>query len=367
MHTVAYFAESSAFGGAEQALLTLMAGLDRNRWRIVLFHHDEPSIETLLQGAQALDVQLIEVPRLDRRQKLAASRRFLRALRRLRPDIFHAHLTWPLSCSEALVLAAVARVPARIATMHLFVELPRNTLLAIKRRIVTSTVTRYIAVSRDTAQHIEQLGVPSHKIAVIHNSVPCLQPSRQGQSSHVLFKNNGRPVVLTPARLTEQKGHQYLLQAALNVPDALFVLAGDGPERCSLEKQAVSLGLSDRIVFLGHRKDVQELLAQCDLFVLPSLFEGLPLSVLEAMAAGKPVIASNIGGTNEAVVNGETGLLVPPGDPDALADAIRTLLSDPSLARRMAAAAKERVSSEFSVEQMVARTTAIYDALLPVA
>jgi glycosyltransferase involved in cell wall biosynthesis len=122
--------------------------------------------------------------------------------------------------------------------------------------------------------------------------------------------------------------------------------------------------VSDRVVFLGYRQDIPDLLASCDLFVLPSLFEGLPLSILEAMAAGKPVIASAIGGTDEAVLHGETGLLVPPADPTALAAAIHTVLSNPLLARRLAAAGKARVYRTFSAEAMVQRVTQTYEEIL---
>src|SRR5262249_44896941 len=146
-----------------------------------------------------------------------------------------------------------------------------------------------------------------------------------------LMGSTDRPIVLTAARLAEQKGLCYLLKAAALLPQAMFVLAGEGPERAVLEAQAAELGLNKRVLFLGHRHDVPDLLACCDLFVLPSLFEGLPLSILEAMAAKKPVIASAVGGNNEVIVHGETGLLVRPADPAALASAIQAILSDPDL------------------------------------
>ncbi|HKQ33642.1 MAG TPA: glycosyltransferase, partial [Thermodesulfobacteriota bacterium] len=137
-----------------------------------------------------------------------------------------------------------------------------------------------------------------------------------------------------------------------------------GPERTGLEKEAEELRLSNRVIFLGQRNDVRELLLGCDLFVLPSLFEGLPLSVMEAMAAGKPVIASDIGGVNELIRDGETGYLVPPGDTHALARSINTLISDPALARRMALAGKTLVEKEFSADSMVAGVTDIYKRYL---
>jgi glycosyltransferase involved in cell wall biosynthesis len=170
--------------------------------------------------------------------------------------------------------------------------------------------------------------------------------------------------VLTAARLDSQKGHEYLLRAAAGVPEATFILAGDGPLRPRLEELARSLGLAERVLFLGHRDDVPALLASCDLFVLPSLYEGLPLSLLEAMASGRPAIATDVPGSNEVVHHAESGLLVPRADPLALADAIRRLLADPAAAERLARAGRARVDRDFSVERMVRGVEAVYDQLL---
>jgi glycosyltransferase involved in cell wall biosynthesis len=174
----------------------------------------------------------------------------------------------------------------------------------------------------------------------------------------------GRPIVLTVARLDQQKGHTVLFEAIRELPDVLFVLAGDGPERAVLEAKARELGIDDRVVLLGHRSDIRDLLAACDLFVLPSNYEALGLAVLEAMAAGRAVVATAVGGIPEAVLNGVTGVLVRPRDPSALASAIRTLLADPVLAHSMGAAGMSRVQQEFSSATMVQRVTRIYEEAL---
>jgi glycosyltransferase involved in cell wall biosynthesis len=208
--------------------------------------------------------------------------------------------------------------------------------------------------------------VPEANVSVVHNGIR-LQPFEQPANASLrgmLTGGTERPIVFTPARLHPQKGHVFLLEAAVHVSDALFVLAGDGPDRGALEAQAKKLGIEDRVCFLGQRQDIPQLLAACDLFVLPSLFEGLPLSVLEAMAAGKPVIATDIGGTNEAVVHRETGLLVPPGNPVELAAAIRDLLTNRSLAACLAEAGRRRVQQKFSSEAMVQGVTRVYDELV---
>jgi len=257
-------------------------------------------------------------------------------------------------------------VPVIIATEHLFMNTPWFRKIFLKE-LVSIRVDRYIAVSHEVSRQLRRsIPILKHKVQVVQNGIP-LEPFNRPVNSTLRTTLAGarkRPVVLTTARLHKQKGCRYLLEAATQVPEAMFVIAGDGPQRTKLEVLTRELGLIDRVVFLGHRDDIPDLLASCDVFVLPSLFEGLPISVLEAMAAGKPVIATAIGGTDEAVVHGETGLLVPPADADALAAAIRTVLSDPVLAQRLAAAGKARVYEKFSAETMMQGLMEIYDDLL---
>jgi len=366
--TIVYFTDSPGFGGAEQALLHLLAGLDRRRWRPALWHHDEPGLAPLLEGARDLDVEAHAVPRMPLGRRGAVRMpQFVRALHAAQPAVFHAHLTWPLACKYGLVGAVLARVPAVVATAQLFIDLPYTRATRIQQRLLAAGVHRYIAVSHEVARRLRQtFGIPERKIEVIYNAVA---PDRFAASDGsacggAIIGRAGQSVILTLARLNPQKGLCYLLEAAVQVPEALFVLAGDGSERSALEARANALGIADRVVFLGHRRDVPELLAGCDLLVLPSLYEGLPLSVLEAMAAGRPVVATAIGGTDEAVVHGKTGLLVPPADPDALAGAIRTILRDPQLAQRLAEAGQARARQRFSVAAMVGCVAELYDRLL---
>jgi glycosyltransferase involved in cell wall biosynthesis len=231
----------------------------------------------------------------------------------------------------------------------------------VQQRLIIAGVGRYVAVSHEVARRlIRKLRWPARKIQVIHNCVSVTTEC----APHRPIERSGRPIVLTVARLDEQKGHSYLLEAAAQVPEAQFVLAGDGPLRASLEAQARALGVEERVKFLGYRSDIANLLADCDVFVLPSLYEGLPLSILEAMSAGKPVIATHIGGTDEVVIAGETGLLVPPADSVALATAIRAVLTDRPLAQRLASAGRARVEQEFSAAKMVQQVIAVYEELL---
>jgi len=365
-HTVLHFTDSDQFGGTERALLHVLTGLDRSRWRPVLLHRPEPGLAPLLEEASQLGVELRTVPELRGAQGWARLPALVRAIRGERAAVFHAHLTWPLACRLGLLGAALAGVPAVVATAQLFVDLPPSLWTTTQHRMVSAGVDRYLAVSRQVAAQLrERFGVRPGKITLVPNAVALDRfPDAATARSARPASATGRPTVLTVARLDPQKGLQHLVSAAALLPQVRFMIVGDGPERSALEARITQLGLEDQVHLLGFRRDIPELLAECDLFVLPSLFEGFPLSVLEAMAAGKAVVTSDIGGTDEAVVHRETGLLVPPGDATALAAAIRTLLGDPGLAKRFGEAGQAKALREFSAGRVVRRVSEIYEELL---
>ena len=365
--TVVHYTDSNAFGGAERVMLQLLGGLDRERWRPVLLHHGKPALARLVASAGELGVELREVRRVSRPSELRNLPAFITALRAVDPAVFHAHLPAPLNGRYALLAAAMSRVPAVVATAHLVSDVAPPFRGGISQRLVAACIDRYIAVSDGVARRLRSgLGAPGGKIRVVHNGIDVDRlPVHDDPGLRALLAGrSNRPLVLTVARLDAQKGHGHLLAAAATVPDAVFVLVGEGREEATLKRQAHALGIAERVCFLGHRNDVPDLLAVCDVFVLPSLYEGLPLSVLEAMAAAKPVVATAIDGTTEAVVPGVTGLLVPPADPARLAGAIRALLKDGALARRMGEEGRARVCREFSLRRMIDGVTGVYDELL---
>ena len=365
--TVVQYVDSDVFGGSEQVLLHLLAGLDRAKWRPVLLHHPEPGLARLVKEARASGVPTRAVARVTDANLLLRLPGLVRAIAAERPAVFHAHLNWPLACKVGLVAAAFRRVPAVVATVHLVVEGLMNRNVRLQVRAVGTAVDRYLAVSQHVRDRLAAgVRLPERKLRVVPNGIDpapfagAADPALRAR----LTGSPDRPLVFTAARLSPHKGLDVLVSAAALVPEALFVVAGEGPERAALEARAQALGVAQRVRLLGARDDVPELLAVCDLFVLPSLVEGLPLSVLEAMAAAKPVVATRIGGTTEAVVDGETGFLVPPGDAGALATAIRTLLADPLRARRTGEAARDRLRARFTARAMVDGVSAAYEEIL---
>jgi glycosyltransferase involved in cell wall biosynthesis len=361
---VLLFTDSAGFGGAERALLTLLDGL-RSPWRATLAHHPKPGVDPLVAGARELGVDTWSVPPMPHGLRgMLGIPWFARALRHRRPDVFHAHLTWPLGGKNALLAALAARVPAVLVTVQLYMDVPVTRPMLLQQRLIAAGVDRILPVSQHNARSLEGLlRWPRRKMDVVHNAI---DPGPFGARPDPDLRRelaDDRPLVLTVARLDPQKGHRHLLVAATEVPDAMFVLAGDGPERQALEELAERLDVADRVRFLGERSDVADLLAACDVFVLPSLYEGLPISLLEAMAAERPTIATAIGGVDEVVRDGESGLLVPPAQPGAMASALRRLLADAELRARLAAAGHSLVTTQFSAPAMVQRVTELYELL----
>jgi glycosyltransferase involved in cell wall biosynthesis len=367
--TVLHYSDSSVLGGTERALLQLLEGLDRSRWRPVLLHHPSPGIEPMLAEARALGVETISVPRGTGAWTPGAWRAIARAIRDVAPEVVHAHQSWPLSCEHGIVAAGLARIPAVLATLQLFVDLPQRPGIAIRFRTLRSVVDRFICVSQHVANSLRQrFGVGPAKIAIVRNAIALDPPGLERDARRATLRRQldvgDAPLVLSVARLESEKGLSTLLDAAVAVPSAIFLVAGEGSEREVLERRARQLELGNRFRLLGYRDDVRDLLVAADLFVLASSNEGFPLSVLEAMATRTPVIATAIGGTDEVVRDGQTGLLVPPGDPEALASAIGRLVADRSLAGRLRDTARRHIEAEHTLAAMIAGVQDEYEAVL---
>jgi glycosyltransferase involved in cell wall biosynthesis len=246
-------------------------------------------------------------------------------------------------------------------------------------RMLTPITDAFIAVAESHARFlIEHERFPAHKVAVIPNGVETdrfIPLANMTDIRRELWMGGSDPpwsrlseardrvseklgyVVGIVAALRPEKNHVLFLEMAHRVvrqlPETRFLIIGDGPCRASLEQAARELGLASRVLFLGSRDDVPRLLAAMDVFVLTSHIEANPVSILEAMSVGRPVVATNVGSIHEAVVNGETGFLVPPGDAEQLAECVTRLLLNPSLSRCMGSAARKAVVERWSLDAMV--------------
>lgn len=292
--------------------------------------------------------------------------RLVSLLRRERVDLVHTHL--PL----AGVLARLARrrggVRWLVYTEH---NLPSRYRL-LTRQLNAATYAAndaVIAVSQEVAGRVARYGRRGRpRLVTIPNAIDADELAAQAATRETVCREFGFPpdarVVVHVANLVPKKGHRYLLAAARRVldrePRARFLLVGLGPLARRLTAESRRLGLNGQVVFAGFRPDAVALMGGADLVVLPSVHEGLPLTLLEAMALGRPVVASRVGGVPEVVTSGETGVLVEPMDVDALAAQILALLGDPALRERLGEGARRQVRRRYGMAQMVAAVEDVY-------
>jgi glycosyltransferase involved in cell wall biosynthesis len=226
------------------------------------------------------------------------------------------------------------------------------------KQLTAKFLSAHVAVGDRSAREVERLlGLRPGSVRTIHNGVPDLEPGGDGR------RPAAGPVIGAIGRLEAQKGFDILIRALPRLPDARVVFVGDGAERHALESLAAEVGVAERVDFAGWSKGPQEYLRSFDVFAFPSRFEGFPLAVLEAMLAELPVVASDVGSVAEAVVHGETGLLVPAEDPAALAAALGPLLEEPERRRRLGTRARALVLERFTAAGMARRYEALYHEL----
>jgi len=345
-------------GGAQSYVTSLLPALAERFDVTVAAHGGGPVRET----ADALGLRYVQLRHVRRpinpwRDALGLAE-LCRVIRQVRPDVVH------VSSSKAGILGRLAawalRVPVRVFTVHgwAFAAAEGRASLVYRwaDRLVSPLTSATICVSElERASGLAARTCDAGRTVVIPNAVDvrgALRASRQ----------RSRPLLLAVGRLRPPKDFATLVRALALLPADAFELAivGDGPQREELAALIAQLGLEDRVRLEGERRDVPTLLAEADAFVLSSRSEGLPVSVLEAMAAGLPVVATAVGGVGEAVVDGETGLLVRPADPEALAAALATIVADPALRRRLGAAGRARAEARFDLEGWRSAHVALY-------
>jgi glycosyltransferase involved in cell wall biosynthesis len=365
-----YVVDHLKIGGAQTHLVQLLSRLDRRRFAplvCALKNQGDlrPAVEKL--GVPVLDGGLGRTLMGPGGVRVVA--RLARLFKTYRVDVAHAYLFHPNVLTP--VAARLAGVRATVVSKRSLDRypslLPR---LAVKagNRLAQRVMVNADAIGAFVAA---EEGCPRSKMVLIPNGVceDALQVTADGTAKR---RELGLPlnarVVGAVSRLAWKKGIRHLIAATPriveSVPHARVVIAGDGELRAELERDAAKLGVRDRVMFLGSRSDTVELMAAFDVFVLPSVVEGMSNALLEAMAAGRPVVATDVGGNPEVVVDGSTGLIVPPGDADQLAAAIQKLLDAPELAAEMGAAGRLRVIEHYRIDVMTRRIEQLYESLL---
>jgi glycosyltransferase involved in cell wall biosynthesis len=296
-------------------------------------------------------------------QDLRALQELLAVLKELRPDLLTAH---------GAKVGILGRVAARslhiplIVTVHGWACAPGTPRLqaAVSRRLerlIGPLATKLITVSEfDRRFGVESRLVHAHRVVTVHNGMPDVPPALRAKPGEL------PPRLIMVARFEPQKDHVTLLRALGGIRDSRWELdlIGDGPLRSQAERLADELGIKDQVHFRGQRKDVAELLAQAQISLLITNWEGFPLSILESMRAGLPVVASAVGGVEESVRDQETGYLVPQGNADVLRNRIERLLTDPDLRIRLGANGRRSYEQHFTLDRMVANTLAVYREVL---
>ena len=349
-------------GGAQTCVAQLLPALTE-RFDIVVAAHGEGPLRASAIEAGARWVSLRNVRRAVGPRDVLGLVELIRLIRSERPAIVHAHSS--KAGILARIAAAVCGTPCRVFTAHgwafkadagwkskLFLWADRLVAPLTSTVICVSETERRVGTAARTCRADRAVVIPNAVDARLYAPAPRADRSR--------------PLLVSVGRLKSPKDFHTLLNALgrLQGVDYDALIVGDGPERPELAALVDQLGLGERVRLCGERDDIPELLGRADCFVLASRSEGLPMSILEAMAAGLPVVASDVGGVAELVVDGATGLLVAPHDATSLAEALRRVLVDVDLRTRLGAAGRRRVEERFGIERFRAAHVALYGRLL---
>lgn len=363
------------FGGLETLLVECINRLPKDRYRhAVVCLTDYTAFSKKIRDRDVALHSLHKPAGLG----LSTHLKLWRLLRKLKPAILH---TYNLAAIEYAFTATLAGVPIRIHAEHgrdAADPEGRNPKHNLLRRLLAPCIDSYVPVSGDLGRWLQNVvGIQAAKVQLIHNGVDTSQfhpgPARQSETARpcpVPFGSNCF-VIGTVGRIQDVKNHEGLIEAFAHLrqmqpQDASLrlVIVGDGPLLPRLKEKIAAAGLADCIWLPGARSDIADVMRGLDLFVLPSLAEGTPVTVLEAMACGLPVVATRVGGLPEVVEENVTGLLVPPADAPALAGALHSFLSRPEHALAAGAAGRLRVERQYSMQTMLDAYAGLYDSLL---
>lgn len=371
---ILYVIDGIEFGGGERVFAQLLNGLPEDRFEPYLA--SAPN-DAFLKNIKSKNLVFYPVDFSNRFNPLPLMRLY-RIVKSQRIDIVHSQ--GARADFFARIAAKLAKVPIIISTVQMLVEgynvgYLKRFLYQTFDRFSERFVDYFLVVSSVLKENmIEVHGIPPDKIIKIYNGIetdyykPVGNEEMRYKIRREFAVNDSDILIASLGRLVWQKGFEYFLHAIpeilREIPDARFILVGDGPLRPELERLAVELGEGDKIIFAGYRSDVRDVLAALDIVVIPSVLEGFPMITLEAMAMAKPIVAAKIDGITEQITDGINGILTPPKDSSAIAQAIITLINNRGKAKAMGLAARKKVEQEFSVDKMVAETEKVYLSLL---
>jgi glycosyltransferase involved in cell wall biosynthesis len=351
---VAFYCDADEVGGAEVSLGNLLATLapridgvviGTNRHVVDWLGGHRPGARKMLLPRIASDLEL---------RPIAAQ---FRAILRLRPEILHVSLNSPWGSHWAILLG-LAIPGVRVVAVEQLPQPPTRLRQSALKRLTAPHLAAHVAVGERSSREVARLsGIGPESVRSIYNGVPDLQ-------LEALPRPAEGPVIGSLGRLEPQKGFDVLVHSLRELPGVTAVIVGDGSERDRLVHLAERLGVSERLVLPGRSNDARRYLTTFDVFVLPSRFEAFPLSIVEAMLAGLPVVATDVGSVAEAVVEGQTGRLVARDDPGSLATAVRGLLDDPDLARRLGRNGRQAAKERFTSAAMARAFEALYDEVI---
>jgi glycosyltransferase involved in cell wall biosynthesis len=347
------FAGRFAVRGTCRYTLRLAEGLPEERFRVSVVCPDAQRVDRLVrQQLKIVEFPYLQVPVWGH----VVQELLYRSLKAVPPDLIHVQSRGAVTMGERL--AHKLKKPM-VLTVHDYLQ-PRE-----RFQVKLSLCQQVIAVSESVkADLLSRTAIPEDRITVIHSGVEC----QAGPCKRPILDGTRVPVIGTAGPLEAVKGFPFFLGAAARVlatgRDVEFVIAGAGPEEESLRRLSRELGISDHVTFVPNLLDFSEAIQAMDIFCLPSLQQGIGTIMLEAMALGRPVIATRVGGVYRVVDDGVTGLLVPPSDSERLADRMLELLNDPQRAQSIGAAAQAHVHGEFGEERMVQQTAEVYRHVL---
>jgi glycosyltransferase involved in cell wall biosynthesis len=349
------YTDAVSLGGAEQALANLLACLDPS-YEISVLAVDKTIGESVRSARP--DAPLHLVRRVRNKWDVGPILEHLRVVRALSPDIFHANL-WTTVCGQYGVVAALLAPDVRTVVVEQSPLPTSSSFQRLLKRLSSRHISAHVAVGERAARQVEEaVGLRAGSVRTIYNGVPDL-------TVEPLPRIANGPVIGSLGRLSAEKGYDVAVGALLEIPEATLVLVGDGPERGRLTALAERLGVGDRLEIVGWSEEPRRYLNGFDAFVLASRIEGFPLALVEAMLAGLPVVAADVGSVGEAVQDGESGYLFPAGDSAALAERLRRVLADRTRAVAFGAHGRARALELFTSDRMAQSFEELYGEILP--